>query len=134
MVGRQGFPEGRRLRRLTPCGVCRRRRPTCSDDRADGEKIHRSHSRRGTRDRRAPTGLIHAAVNGDDDLRAVSTWTSCTSSFAVGSPSSTFRTTAAARPATMRPVGPSNDPKPAGDSRLQRASSGGLAVSDVGHE
>jgi hypothetical protein len=34
---------------------------------ADGEKIHRSHSRRGTRDRRAPTGLIHAAVNGDGD-------------------------------------------------------------------
>lgn len=29
---------------------------------ADGEKTSRSRSRRGTRDRRTPTGLIHAAA------------------------------------------------------------------------
>jgi hypothetical protein len=32
---------------------------------ADGEKTSRSRSRRGTRDRRTPTGLIHAAASDD---------------------------------------------------------------------
>jgi hypothetical protein len=32
---------------------------------ADGEKTSRSRSRRGTRDRRTPTGLIHAAAPRD---------------------------------------------------------------------
>jgi hypothetical protein len=32
---------------------------------ADGERTSRSRSRRGTRDRRTPTGLIHAAASGD---------------------------------------------------------------------
>lgn len=31
---------------------------------ADGEKTHRSRSRRGTRDKRTPVGNIHAAEHG----------------------------------------------------------------------
>jgi hypothetical protein len=92
---------------------------------ADGEKTRRSYTRRGSRDRRTPTGRIHAATADEPLTRAASPSPTSASSAEAGSPSNTSRPAAAVRTATTSPAGRSGDEESRGVAHRRRSSETG---------